>query len=342
MKIISLILAAFFVIMPAPQAHETGCLSYCMEACGEPEYGEEWFVIALCTNGYNPGEDFKESYIASVAAKAAETDGVLTSTRFTEYSRCVIALTLCGADARDIGGYDLTLPLLDMDNVLKQGLNGAIFALIALDSGGYAPAMSKVLVETILSRQLEDGGWALGGKISDSDLTAMAIQALSEHRDDEAVNAAIEKGLARLSAMQQDDGSFTNYGDPNSESCAQVIIALSSLGLEPGYMTKNGNTVFDALLSYRNEDGGFCHMADGASANMPTVQAMIAFNSMKRLNDCIYMPEAPEVPEVPEVPDEPMSDMRSLSDSRPADLVVLSPGESSGRAAFSMSGAAAK
>ena len=42
-----------------------------------------------------------------------------------------------GLDASDIEGYDLTGALSDMTYVKKQGINGPIFALIALDSGNY-------------------------------------------------------------------------------------------------------------------------------------------------------------------------------------------------------------
>ena len=57
--------------------------------------------------------------------------GVLSDNRYTEYSRAVMALKSIGKDPTDIGGYDIEKPLEDFDAVVSQGLNGAIYALIA-------------------------------------------------------------------------------------------------------------------------------------------------------------------------------------------------------------------
>ena len=56
----------------------------------------------------------------------------------TTYSRITLALTACGADATDFAGYSMIAPLGDFDKTVSQGVNGAIFALLALDCGGYS------------------------------------------------------------------------------------------------------------------------------------------------------------------------------------------------------------
>ena len=45
-----------------------------------------------------------------------------------------MALKSIGKDPTDIGGYDIEKPLEDFDAVVSQGLNGAIYALIALNA----------------------------------------------------------------------------------------------------------------------------------------------------------------------------------------------------------------
>ena len=99
-----------------------------------------------------------------------DAGGELSDKKFSEYSRVILALTAIGKDPADVGGYDLLAKLADMDKVTYQGLNGAIFALIALDSAGYeVPAAAEganqtsreALVAYILDKQLSDGGWAL-------------------------------------------------------------------------------------------------------------------------------------------------------------------------------------
>ena len=259
----------------------------------ELAFGSEWLVIALARSG----RDVPDSYYDSVVKAVQDADGVLSDRKFTEYSRTILALTAIGKDPTNVGGYDLLSKLADMDDVTFQGLNGAIFALIALDSNKYdVPAVADGgkqvtrdgLVAYILEQQLSDGGWALSGDSADPDMTAMALQALAAYRTgDKAVQSAVDKALKTLSDMQQADGGYSSWGTLNSESCAQVIIALTALGIDPAKdsrFAKNGLTVLDALLSFAL-DGGFRHTADGERNDMATEQALCALTAYARLLD---------------------------------------------------------
>lgn len=97
-----------------------------------------------------------------VEAAVTEAGGKLSETKYTEYSRLVLALTAIGRDPRDVGGYDLLVPLADLERVAMQGVNGSIYALLALDSAGYeipqnpdaaVQATREGYVDVILSRQ---------------------------------------------------------------------------------------------------------------------------------------------------------------------------------------------
>ena len=70
----------------------------------------------------------------------------------------------------------------------------------------------------------------------------------------------------------------------NAESCAQVILALCELGisLEDERFIKNDMTVLDALLCYRNDDGGFRHTKAGGTDMLATRQAYMALASLWR------------------------------------------------------------
>lgn len=66
----------------------------------------------------------------------------------------------------------------------SQGINGPIFALIALDSHDYeipkavagkTQTTREALIDAILAAQLSDGGWNVNGNGADADMTAMAI-----------------------------------------------------------------------------------------------------------------------------------------------------------------------
>lgn len=196
-----------------------------------------------------------------------------------------------------MGGYDLLAKLADTDDVTYQGMNGAVFALIALDSGKYdVPTAAEGgnqttrdgLVAYLLAQQLSDGGWALSGSSADPDMTAMVLQALAPYRaGDASVQTAVGKALKVLSDMQQADGGYSSWGTLNSESCAQVLIALSTLGIDPtkdARFIKNGLTLLDALLAYAPENG-FRHTADGEVDAMATEQALCALTAYARLLD---------------------------------------------------------
>ena len=248
--------------------------------------GGEWAVIGIARGGINIENSYYDRYYGSVSSYAAECGGVLSANKYTEYSRVVLALTAIGRDPKNVGGYDLVKPLYDTARVSAQGLNGPVWALIALDSGGYAAGDSvrTAYIRSVLERQLGDGGWALSknAAAAEADMTAMALIALSSYRGVRDAETAIDRGLACLSAMQSDDGGF---GD--AEGTAQVICALTSLGvpLDDVRFVKNGSSCADALLGYKLSGGGFSHIKGGEVNAMATEQALYALAAAKRADD---------------------------------------------------------
>ena len=225
-----------------------------------------------------------------------DTGGVLHRVKYSEYSRVVLALSSLGFDPTDVAGYDVLSPLGDFDQVCWQGVNGPIWALIALDSRGYdVPAAPEgkrqttrgALIDAILESEIAGGGWALSGSVPDADLTAMALTSLAPYRASRAdVASAIERGLSVLSSLQGEDGGFGDAGSATSESCAQVVVALSALGIDPASdarFAKEGGSVLDALCAFAAPGGGFKHVADGEVNGMATEQGFYALIAYERL-----------------------------------------------------------
>ena len=223
-------------------------------------------------------------------------DGTLDEDRYTEYSRLILALTAIGRDPQNVGGYDLLLPLADLEKTTAQGVNGAAFALLALDCGGYelpqnsaaaVQATRDGYVDAILTRQNADGGWSLGGGASDPDLTAMALQALARYRSRADVSAAVEAGLSCLSQMQEENGAFSSWGTESSESVSQVLTALTELGLslDDARFVKNGQTLEDVLLRFAQDDGSFVHTPEDGGNLLATTQAFYALTALQRARD---------------------------------------------------------
>ena len=107
--------------------------AYLKKATPEPTFGSltgDWTVFGLARSDIRIRETYYDTYYKNVAAAVTEKDGKLSETKYTEYSRLVLALTAIGRDPRDVGGYDLLVPLADLDRVTAQGVNGAIFALL--------------------------------------------------------------------------------------------------------------------------------------------------------------------------------------------------------------------
>lgn len=244
--------------------------------------GGEWTVLGLARSGEKVPASFYNTYIANLEQTLKEKEGNLHSVKYTEYDRVILALSALGRSVDDVAGYNLLEKLADFDTLIKQGINGPIFALIALDSNHYEiPVLEGVSTQTtreglasfILKRQITDGGWALGenAQAADADVTAMAIQALAPYYMNNAdVKSAVDKALAWLSAQQQADGGFASNNANNAESAAQVIVALTSLGINPHTDTrfvKNGHSAIDALLSFAAAEGGFYHIKAGGNDN---------------------------------------------------------------------------
>jgi hypothetical protein len=275
----------------------TDAAAYMLKTVKAPVVGSvggEWAVIGLARSGYAVPDSYYAAYYKTVEAYVKDCKGVLHEKKYTEYSRVILGLTAAGYDPRNIAGYDLTAPLADFDKTVWQGINGPIWALVALDSNGYANPQRELYIAEILRRQLNDGGWNLsGGAAADSkketswsDLTGMALQALARYQDRADVKAAIDRALDGRSKMQGSDGGF-NYGssDAASESTVQVLVALTALGIpadDPRFV-KNGNTLVDNILSFQNSDGSFTHTSDGSGNNqMSTEQALYGLAAAQR------------------------------------------------------------
>ena len=270
----------------------------------------DWYVLGLSRSG---AEEDYASYRFALARAVEErykTSGRLDLSKATEWHRIILSMLASGGNPKKAGirgQIDLVADGIynradnEGNGILgKQGINGYIWGLIALDSCFYAVPEEafytrEELLLNILNRQNADGGWSLSGDRSDVDMTAMALQALAPYKNSEQVYSyqnkklypdgktvekkvytCIEEALCFLSEEQQEDGGYASEGIPNSESTAQVLLALCALGMDPlkeKDFIKNGNTVLEGILKYRNADGGFLHSLADSSENQASLAA---------------------------------------------------------------------
>lgn len=318
-----------------------------LETLGTPNVGSvggEWMVIGLARSGRTVPDGYYENVVKYVQENC-NADERLDENRATDNARVILALTAIGKDVTNVGGHNLLAGLDEMSYVTYQGINGPIWTLIALDSHDYAPqgdVTREKLIDAILGAQLPDGGWDMMGKAADTDITAMAIQALAPYYDtNDAVKAAVDKALDALSAMQNDDGTFsTAFSGKTSESTAQVIVALTALGINPATdsrFIKNGVNAVDGLCSFYVDGGGFRHIASGDLDGMATEQSYYALAAYYRLlagqtslydmSDVTITP-APVTPDQPEQPDQPTNPDKPSTGDRGVMLWVAALGVS--------------
>lgn len=259
--------------------------------------GGEWAVLGLARGGFGIPDSYFDTYCNNLKNYVKERNGVLHEKKYTEYSRVIIALTAIGKNPADVGGYNLLLPLTDYESTITQGINGAIWALIAFDCGNYGLSpdsnasfrtVRSKYTDKILSMQNADGGWSLIHGSSDADITAMALCALSKYQSRDDVVRATNSALDFLSSLQNADGGFSDGDGDNSENTAQVITALCELGISSNddRFVKNGKTLADNLMQFYGGNGGFKHRRDDETANrMSTEQALCALSALKRLRE---------------------------------------------------------
>ena len=282
----------------------------------EPKFGTdagEWTVLALARGGFAVPEGYFEGYYSRVAetvkttAASVNLSGALHKNKSTENARAILALTAIGKNVTNVGGVDLVgaYAANGLNWIKKQGINGPIFALIALDCGNYLPdntALRQECIDHILNLELATGGWTLSGNTMNVDITAMALQALANYKNQPAVAAAADRAFAALSNAQAEDGNFTYGGAASSESNAQVIVALAAWGIDAdtdSRFVKNEHSALEALLSYYVADGkGFAHVLEsgggytGGEVNgMATDQAayaLVAYDRFKAGKTALY------------------------------------------------------
>lgn len=274
----------------------------------EPAFGTsagEWTVISLARGEYYTADNayftgYYNRIIDYVNDKAASVNagGALHKNKSTENARVIMALSSIGKDATSVGDWNLIAPFNDFDWIKKQGINGPIFALIALDTNDYETEDTTIrqqCIDYILDAQFEDGGWALSGSTADPDITAMALQALAPYKSQSNVATAAEEAFATLSTIQNSDGKYASWGTVNVESCAQVIVACTAWGINPdtdSRFVKNNKSVIDAVLAhYSEEEAAFEHVIGSGANDIATDQAcyaLVAYNRFMKGKTSLY------------------------------------------------------
>ena len=253
-------------------------------------YGE-WLILALARGGIISGTDTSGAavtYLENAYSVLRDMRDTKMS-QPTDYARVTLAMSALGVEAPQ----SVLDVVRDYDRVAAQGINAVTYALLALDSKPYKDAGDDALrdkyVALLLDNACESGGWVYGGdktSTADVDMTAMVLQALAPYylNGDANVKSAVDKGLSALKAMQKSTGGFASYGTYNAESTAQVIVALTALGIDPTSAEwKQTGDPIEALLHFYDASASmFRHTTNGKADQMATEQSAYALVAYKR------------------------------------------------------------
>lgn len=264
----------------------------------------EWQAIGVAKAGYEVPESYKETLKNTVNSQikiAIDNDRL---PKITDLARLTLGILAIGEDPTDFQGINLIEHIYNSEgNMTQQGTNGPIYALIALDANNYeipkdAKWQRQDIIDEIMSKELEEGGWAFFGNELDFDITAMAVIALANYQSHADVKNAIEKAYDKMLTMQEPEGGFDGgpfVGGVTSESTSQTIIGLSAYGLDAQsdrFTSEAGNDLIDHLLSHLTDDGGFKHTAqDSGSNGMATeqaLQALVAYRDFLNGQERLY------------------------------------------------------
>jgi len=233
----------------------------------------DWYAITFSQMGaydLSSCKDFLLSSFENTSSRASVT-------------RQKFALALLAVEA------DISSIQSETDETIgAQGIMSWVYGLHLIHNGFVSEAHTEnSIVDTLLSLQFEDGGWALSGNAGNIDVTAMTMQALAPYMNVRAdVKNALDHASELLSKLQDPDGGYKSYGVSNPESAAQVLVALTSMGIDPftdERFIKNGYTLLDAVERFRLENGTFSHTTGGAESPMATVQTLYGLVSYERM-----------------------------------------------------------
>lgn len=271
------------------------------------EYGAEWTLIQL-SRGVNEDTKWFHTYYDSLMAQLADAEKT-ADMKVGDWARVILTLEALGVDPANAGGKNLFANLADFTKIntgsiydvptmayIVMGLGSRDDSVFAADGiSADNQTTKKKLTDTILSYYDAENkcwgapDWYTNVWTPDPDISAQAIQGLaSYYAVNDTVKAAADNSLATLAASQQDEnGRIMSYGAASACSTAQVVCALTAIGIDPAAdsrFTKNGKTIMDGLVSFFDAETGGVKSAWTGELDLQfdTVQAGYALSAYDR------------------------------------------------------------
>ena len=250
---------------------------------------------------YKAGVKFNSTFLKDLDNELENQP--INETRPAQLETDSIGLASLGYSPLDYKNNNLVKELYSR-NIDDFFTNELIFGLLthrALNLKDEYNITRKDLVNKILSNKLTNNnngkdfyGWAWTGNKIDIDMTAATINALApyyngeklEGIDNNKVRKAVDEAIETLSYMQKDTGDIVGEYGPSSENDSFVIMALTSIGINPAgqKFTKTKGNLVTALLSYKGDNGQFNHNKEVKNNYLSTDEAFRALICLKNFD----------------------------------------------------------
>lgn len=196
----------------------------------------------------NHDEKYALYYAKNILLAAAANEDPQT---FTTYKGPQVDLVTPLVQAQDKDGHFTMFTNFDKSSVTTQA-----WSIIALDliEANYNKEAAITDLIAGLNRPISEGSY------QEQELRALALIALSKHRDITGVDEQITRILTYLRAQQNDDAGFNYNGYTNNPfAIGTVIQGLIAVGENPlaSKWKKNGKTMVETLLKQQIANGGF-------------------------------------------------------------------------------------
>ena len=146
-----------------------------------------WFVLGLAQK---PGADYDFSAYAAALQRYVNENETGSATSRQKYALAFLAS----------GHHSAYIESTAQDALGGLGIMSWVMGLQLIRNGYEGGHSAEEAVAEILSRQLNDGGWAVAGTNGDVDVTAMTIQALAPYCGEESVQSAVDSAVSFLSS----------------------------------------------------------------------------------------------------------------------------------------------
>ncbi len=237
----------------------------------------QWFIADLVDymslypdSEYTLTDEEKQACIDKIIESAD------SSTSQGDLAKAIIALRALGYDAKntytkDGVALDIVAKLTDLiteESVTAPWYEFTLpYVMIALELCGGNEAKIEFLIETAFSIKSawQDTTWGIDG-------AAPMLRALAPYSTDGEVAALIEETVGLVKSYQDENGSMGN-----AASTGIAIAGLTSVGVDPESVIKNGKNLIDGLMYQSNAEFDGFKPIDSSFATEQGLRGLIAW-----------------------------------------------------------------